>query len=229
MEEPKVKSFEAATNSGSTITYHTSNVPPSENKKAPNDGSNPSTTPPKRAFLYDARVRIALIIGVGAIICLAIFFSGFTSGNTSNPQALSETIYLRLASISAISRQYTSRIQSSQLRTLNTSLIDAVSETQDSFRSLSTTLDLKPMKISAKISAAELRDYNRLTATLDSSIADGTFDITYANMMSSQLTLLSNHYKRLYSLVSDKDFKIHAANTMNTFDALSDRFSTLSD
>lgn len=178
-------------------------MPPNESQ--PQDYSfitNPSAPPPKQGFsLGDSLPKKLLIIGGGLLILIIVFMvlRGLFGGSSNMDQFLE--IAQDQQQIIVVSK--TANEQPSLSTANKNSAITTLSSTTTDQRATLEYMAKNGKKVKPKDLAKTVNP--NLTAQLTASVAAGTFDATYKDVMSTQLAAYSKHLKAVYDQADGKN------------------------
>ena len=167
------------------------------------------------------------LIGGGLLIAVFFVVILFSSSGPSKTERFTGYVQ-RVQSLRSVVSDSAQTIQSSQLRSHNSTLGTLLGGAEQGATTFIGQYDLKEMPEIAEGSSLAI-EFSELTSTLDDARLNAVFDRTYAREMAWQLGQLRSELQILYDGARDNDFQEYLVETDKNIEPLVKRFSEFND
>jgi hypothetical protein len=168
-----------------------------------------------------------VLVGAVVLIIIICIIAGIASAATGGRKTPWQQLSARLATTQAIANDATTKLKSSQLRSLNSDLKLYLTNTQ---RDLATPLEKNGIVANKLPESITLKEAGTdISTRLEDARLNAKFDSTYAREMSYQLATIMALYQKLYNQTgseSTKSFLTSAYNNLSQTQKSFEDFST---
>lgn len=175
-----------------------------QNGQTPLDYLNQIAPKQQKKPLFALNLRSVLIVGIGLIIIviiLSVIASAVSSGRKTPWQHLSA----RITATQTIANNATGKLKSSQLRSINSDLKIALTNTERELAPVFTSMGVDTKKLPEKVLAAESAD--ETLARLETGRLNAKYDSTYAREMNFQVSRVLALYQEIFSSTNSTNTK----------------------
>ena len=171
--------------------------------------------------------KFIFIIGGLLVLALLIIIIGSIAGSSRKDKDVFNHLQVRISNLTTISQEYGDLLKTSDLRSLNISLVSVLSNTSNEIASFIPPAkdDKKPNPFVEK----EQPDLDALTATLDHAHLNGYLDRIFSNEIALRVSMLMSLELEANSLASDATLKSALEKSYNSLEKLYKKFSEFSD
>lgn len=167
-------------------------------------------TPKTSRFTLNIKTVIIGAILLIIIVCIIAAVASSASGGRKTPW---QQLSAKLTTTQAIANDATTKLKSSELRSLNSDLKLYLTNTQRDLAVPLGKMSVDPAKLPASVLAKESGE--SIAARLENARLNAKFDSTYAREVSYQLATIMALYQKLHSQSSGADTKAFLANAFN--------------
>jgi hypothetical protein len=196
------------------------------NGQTPLDYLNQISPQTQKSSPFKLNLKTVLVGAVVLIIIICII-AGIASAATGGRKTPWQQLSARLATTQAIANDATTKLKSSQLRSLNSDLKLYLTNTQ---RDLATPLEKNGIVANKLPESITLKEAGTdISTRLEDARLNAKFDSTYAREMSYQLATIMALYQKLYNQTgseSTKSFLTSAYNNLSQTQKSFEDFST---
>lgn len=180
-------------------------------------------TPKSSPFKLNMKTVIIGAIILIILVCIIAAVASSASGGRKTPW---QQLSARLTATQAVATDATTKLKSSELRSLNSDIKLYLTNTQRDLAIPLGKMSVDPAKIPPAIVAKE--NGTGITERLENARLNAKFDSTYAREMSYQLATIMALYQKLFNQSSGADTKTFLSNAFNDVKAKQESLAAFS-